>query len=110
MQPSLKYVNDIKPVTVAATIEWLPTQEGGRQQPPAIGTYYAVARFSLKTDESWSVIFQLAFHLRNSHNRQISRGTVRFLVEHAPHEYLLNYHSFDIYEGPHLVAHVFCSK
>ncbi len=53
------------------------------------------------------MIFHLAFHLRNSHNRQISRGTVRFLVEHAPHEYLLNYHSFDIYEGPHLVAHVF---
>ncbi len=37
MQSSLKYVNDIKPVTIAATIEWLSAQEGGRQQPPAMG-------------------------------------------------------------------------
>ncbi|WP_369310286.1 hypothetical protein [Providencia rettgeri] len=107
MQPSLKYVNNINPVIVTATIEWLSAQEGGRQQPPAIGPYYAVARFSIKPAESWSVVFQLEFHLRNSDSRQISRGTVRFLVDHAPHEYLVNYHSFDIYEGPRLVARVF---
>ncbi|GAB1439158.1 hypothetical protein MASR2M36_19230 [Providencia sp.] len=89
------------------TIEWVPAKYGGRQQPPPVGLYYAVSRFDIVQNESWSVVFQLEINLINSHQQWFTQGKVRFLFENAPTDYFDQSFSFKIYEGPHFVANVF---
>ena len=89
------------------TIEWVLTKNGGRNQLPPIGLYYAVAHFDIPNSKNWSVVFQLEIHLINSHQLWLTQGKVRFLVDHAPNDYFKHLSTFKIFEGPRLVANVF---
>jgi hypothetical protein len=90
-----------------ALIEWTPEEVGGRRSPPAgIGSppYTPVIRFD---DEPWpgDVAWSLIVEKRAS-TRDAVRwvATIRYLVDHAPHDTLRPGRRFELYEGPHLVA------
>lgn len=88
-------------------VKWLPKQLGGRQSPPPIGHYYPTAKFSGKHTLTWSVVFDFKFVLKNSDGSHISTGFVYFLTNEAPISYFNDFHSFDVYEGPHRVAQAY---
>lgn len=93
-------------------VEWISAQNGGRKNPPPAGRYFAVSRFPEDIhwqNNAWSVVFEFESTKKkdNQSNEYISEGTVRFLVEDAPHERMEINKYFDIYEGPKKVAKVF---
>ncbi|QNQ20248.1 hypothetical protein HF650_10990 [Kosakonia sp. SMBL-WEM22] len=93
-------------------VEWISARDGGRKAPPPAGRYFAVSRFPEDKEwqnNAWSVVFELTATLMpaDKNDSFVSEGSVRFLVENAPHERMKKSSCFDIYEGPKKVAKVF---
>jgi hypothetical protein len=88
---------------VPVTITWLEE----RSERPSI--WSTPARFDHQSEtwpadcESWSVVIRSADHPLGVDNPQ--NGYARFLVEEAPHEWLLQY-GFTLFAGPRAVARV----
>jgi hypothetical protein len=89
-----------------ARITWLTPEEGGRQLPPAGPRYIAPARFEGQAagaeGAKWSLVVDLISRPFGSAD-WIAEG--RFLVDEAPHEFLLLGDRFELYEGKKCVAH-----
>ncbi len=92
-----------------AEIEWIPKDRGGRSQPPdGVGAIPYMPEVRLPdaegawpASEAWSLIVE-----RIEAFGEPSRWTaeVRFRVEEAPHELLLEGQEFVLYEGRKCVA------
>ncbi len=92
---------------VIVLVSWVSSTDGGRQSHPPHGRYYCVAKFpcDLNIGGTWSVVFDFEPY-EVKHSQMMSYGRCRFLVENAPHHWLIEFSNFDIYEGPHKVATV----
>jgi len=92
-----------------AVVEWIPKEQGGRNQPPAgVGSppYATVVRFTDSKEPwpppvAWSLVVEKDDKLSDRH-RWIA--DVHFLVSDAPHDSLRPGRGFELYEGSKLVA------
>lgn len=87
-----------------AMISWLPSDKGGRQQPPTGPRYVTVVRF--EDDPQWS---QGMWSLVVEFDRVFAGGryalaTIRFAMDEAPHQLLQEGNRFELLEGPRRVA------
>jgi hypothetical protein len=89
-------------------VEWIPSNAGGRKNPPPGGEYFAVAQFDEDKNWdgiSWSVKFELEAPLLEG-DVIVSYGRAGFLFLEAPQHKLSEKNIFFIYEGPKKVAKV----
>ncbi len=91
-----------------ARVEWVFAEEGGRQSPPHSTRYITISRFPEDgpgwPDGAWSIVVE--FDEPPSTSKSPSYGTVRFLMNTAPHERLYPGAEFTLYEGLSRVARV----
>ncbi len=91
---------------IHATLNWLTREEGGRKELPFGPRYISEGRFLDHTEkrdiEGWSLIVDKLGDCEIQ--TPIWRATIRFGVEEAPHEWLVNGAKFELYEGNRLVA------
>lgn len=96
----MSFVNQI----VKAKIQWIPPENGGRQNPPAGPRYSTVARFEDIKDkwpnEAWSIVAEF---LQEKDCRQ-NIVNLRFLVDGGPEHLLYPGSKFDLFEGASIVA------
>jgi len=92
---------------VMAKICWMSREAGGREVPPSGPRYSTVARFDrlrdMWPDNAWSIV---ADFVGSMDEERCILARVRFLSEKAPHDLLSVGSSFDLFEGPRLVARV----
>ena len=103
---------DVYDEGILEKIVWVPYESGGRQTTPSKGMYHSVAKFPQDTDwpnNAWSVVFNIKNHISAEDLRK-SFGTVRFLVENAPHDRFCINEQFEIYEGPKKIANIFIQR
>jgi hypothetical protein len=92
---------------VLARVQWLAERDGGRKAPPTGPRYWAVARFPeakrSPPSMAWSVVVDL---LEHTPTEGVGHVNLSFLVgDAAPQELLLAGATFELMEGPHVVAH-----
>lgn len=92
--------------TMRAVVDWLRSDEGGRQQPPtgeSATPYSAVVRFA---GEPWpsSAAWSLVVEKIQSNGPYCWVADVHFLVADAPQEMLAEGRAFELYEGKKRVA------
>lgn len=89
---------------IEAELCWLKPEEGGRQHLPSGPKYVTVARFSGQertwTKESWSLVIEFAESPDKAYKHRVQ---VSFLTN-GPDEYLQSGKTFELMEGPKLVA------
>ena len=90
---------------VNAIIRWICRENGGRVHPPSGPIYYATCYFDAPVASrginGWSVVLEFPESL----NQPImTKGTIRFLVDEAPHHLLKPGTQFEVYEGRKVVA------
>jgi len=88
-----------------ATITFLTHFEGGRREPPNLGKYCTIVKFPEQQDPEhpygqWSLIMNFI-----EKSGLVFKAQIRFLMDEAPHELIYTGNTFDVYEGPFLVAH-----
>lgn len=88
-------------------LTWTQAKIESNTPRPTHGRYSTVAKFAdiAKTwpRETWSVVLEIVETERSSESWQAS-GTLRFLMEEAPHELLYSGSRFELYEGSVCVA------
>ena len=91
---------------LVAQLRWTDPHDGGKQSAPGIGRYSTVARFSHETDEQWNrQAWSLVFDLGEiADSNRLQTGSVRFLSEHGPTDWLKPGARFALYEGKRKVA------
>lgn len=91
----------------AGLVRWLPAKERDRAGLPATLRYVGIGRFleDIPGDDIWSVVLEFEVPPPEQVS-DVSRATVRFLVEAAPHDRLQPGVRFSLYEGNAKVADV----
>jgi hypothetical protein len=92
-----------------AIVEWMPKEQGGRNEPPAgAGSppYATVVRF-VDTEQPWPP--PIAWSLVVEKDEALSEryrwvADVHFLMNDAPHDSLRPGRAFELYEGKKLVT------
>lgn len=92
--------------TKRAIVEWLLAEQGGRANGPPIGPDYAApAKFEAHADtwllEAWDLLVHKVECIGGS-DKWIA--DVRFRVNEAPHQWLVEGAEFELYEGKRCVA------
>lgn len=93
---------------VFVKIHWIAQEEGGRSLPPQGISYISVSRFKGQTLEDWKKNawgIQLDFVGDDEQETGVRYAFACFVSDKAPHERLRPGTTFDLYEGPHLVAY-----
>lgn len=89
---------------VKAQITWVAKENGGRNNPPALGTRYCPIvvfdTMDLSRDKFWSADF-ICTEVDAKMNSIVDFA---FLVEEAPTEFLTNGNKFKLFEGNKKVA------
>ena len=97
----------MNPVSHRCNVHWTPVELGGRSEI-FTGTWYSTAaRFPNDPrwrESGWSVVIE--FETAPSTQGNPSVGRARFLVDDAPHEWLVEGQSFEMYEGTRMTARV----
>ena len=92
---------------VLVEVDWVHPANGGRSVLPEGNEYTAVGKFPQQRDQEW---LQSAWSIKINWVHPGSEsgwyGIAQFLVEQAPHEWLVPNSHFELYEGPQLVAKV----
>jgi len=91
------------------TVNWIPSQEGGRKSLPSGKQYITICRFQEDTDdtwyqEAWSMV--LEFDTPPTQQGYSCIGKAHFLANHAPTNRLRPGSRFELYEGKRKVAKV----
>jgi len=87
-----------------ASIRWLAAEDGGRLRPPSGPKYWTVANFEGSSpgwpNEAWSVVVEFLEPPENDGNAVM----ISFLAANAPAGLLVPGATFELMEGPHVVA------
>jgi hypothetical protein len=88
---------------VRARVRFLAAAEGGRSRPPAGPRYSTTVRVAGDPDPTphWTMLMEFESGPDEA-GEVVAR--VQFLAEESPYALLLERGSFDVFEGPHLVA------
>lgn len=91
------------------TVNWIPSQEGGRKSLPSGKQYITTCRFQQDTDdtwyqEAWSMV--LEFDTPPTQQGYSCIGKAHFLANNAPNNRLQPGSRFELYEGKRKVAKV----
>ncbi|MBL7798025.1 MAG: hypothetical protein JNJ90_16150 [Saprospiraceae bacterium] len=92
---------------VFVKIHWVAPEEGGRSMPPQGISYISVSRLKGQTLEDWKKnawSIQLDFVDDDNQEAYIRYAFASFVSDKAPHAQLRPGITFDLYEGPRLVA------
>jgi hypothetical protein len=93
-----------------AIVEWEPPTVRGKQSLPPTSVYRAASRFPQNAHEwpsgSWTVEVKFEVPPPEQINQTISQGTIRFMMEDAPHERLHEGATCELFEGLLRVARV----
>lgn len=91
----------------AGLVRWLPAEERDRTGLPATLRYVGIGRFldDIRGEDVWSIVLEFDVPPPEQ-GSDVSRATVRFLVEDAPHDRLRHGVRFSLYEGNAKVADV----
>jgi hypothetical protein len=93
-------------VAKKALIQWLPKEQGGRSTGPPIGPQYsAPAKFLAHVEmwlvEDWDLVLERVDYFGGPEKWL---ANVHFRVAEAPHQWLEDGASFELYEGKRCVA------
>lgn len=88
---------------VFAAINFLSSDEGGRDRPLSAGTYYPTTTV---TENGQSSTWSLVLELIDQDDKGVWYATCGFLAEAAPFHLLRPEYRLDLYEGPHLVGNL----
>ncbi len=89
---------------VKAQITWITQENGGRKNPPVIGTRYCPIVVFDTMDKGKGEFWSADFICTEVNVKMNSIVDFAFLVEDAPTEYLVNGNKFELFEGNKKVA------